>query len=416
MAAAFLPLVIKIDTMKKYALLALLSLTLLYAHAQEDYKNIHKEAIVTDSHNDIITRIMELGPGYKFESDLSGITHSDLNRFKEGGMDVQVFSIWCDGTQTHPFQYANRQIDTLYEWVRRNPDKMMIVTNNYELDRALKSHKLGAMIGVEGGHMIENDLSKLDSLYRRGARYLTLTWNNNNAWATSAEYESGNQKRNGKIDTTSQVKGLSGFGKEVVKHMNKLGMMVDLSHPGEQTFWDALHTSTKPVLVSHSNTYALNPVYRNLTDDQIKAVGENGGVIDLNFYSGFLESGSQKEIEELEPLMEKELATLLQKGVSYKEANEKVHQRYADRIKAITPAFHILFDHMEHIIDLIGVDHVGLGADYDGFGLTTPEHLDDVSKYPLITQELVRRGYSKEAIFKILGGNFLRVFRANLLQ
>lgn len=401
--------------MIKYALLSLLSLMFLCTHAQ-DYKSIHKEAIVTDSHNDIITRIMELGPGYKFESDLSGITHSDLNRFKEGGMDVQVFSIWCDGTQAHPFQYANRQIDTLYEWVRRNPDKMMIVTNNDELDRALKAHKLGAMIGVEGGHMIENDLGKLDSLYRRGARYLTLTWNNNNAWATSAEYESGNQKRNGKIDTTSQVKGLNGFGKEVVRHMNELGMMVDLSHPGAQTFWDAIHTSTKPILVSHSNTYALNPVYRNLTDDQIKAVGKNGGVIDLNFYSGFLESGSQKEIEELEPLMEKELATLLQKGVSYKEANEKVHQRYADRIKAITPAFHVLFDHMEHIIDLIGVDHVGLGADYDGFGLTTPEHLDDVSKYPLITQELVRRGYSKEAIFKILGGNFLRVFRANLLQ
>src|SRR5699024_8283334 len=132
--------------------------------------------------------------------------------------------------------------------------------------------------------MIENDLHKLDSLYKRGARYLTLTWNNNTSWATSAEYESGHQKRDGKIDSTSQVKGLNGFGKEDVKPLNKLGMMIDLSHPGEQTFLDSIHTSSTPILVSHSDAYALDPVYRTLTVDQIRAVGENGGVIDLNFY------------------------------------------------------------------------------------------------------------------------------------
>src|SRR5690606_37360892 len=182
--------------------------------------------------------------------------------------------VYCDGKQKNPFAFANREIDTLYAWIKRNPSKMMLVTNPAELQQAVKQKKLASMIGVEGGHMIENDLDKLQKLYDRGARYITLTWNNNNDWATSAEYESGSQRKNGQIDTTSQKKGLSDFGRQVVKKMNDLGMMVDVSHVGEQTFWDVIELSNKPIIASHSNAYTLCPVYRNLKDDQIKAIAK----------------------------------------------------------------------------------------------------------------------------------------------
>src|SRR5690242_10250895 len=226
----------------------------------QKYKKIHRKAIVTDTHNDIISKCIERG--YEFENDLSGKTNSDLNRMLEGGLDVQVFSIWCDGDQKSPFEFANTEIDTLNAWIKRNPSKMKLVNSPAGLKSAIKHHQLAAMIGVEGGHMIEDDLNKLDSLYKRGARYMTLTWNNNPSWATSAQYESGHQKKDGKTDSTSQKKGLNEFGKEVVKRMNELGMMIDLSHTGEQTFWDAISLSTKPVLISHSDAYALCPVYR----------------------------------------------------------------------------------------------------------------------------------------------------------
>src|SRR6185312_12954759 len=270
--------------------LLFLSLTVALASAanSQSYKKIHEDAIVCDTHNDIISACIE--KGLVFDQDLTGKTHSDLNRMRKGGLDVQVFSIFCDGKQINPYQFANREIDTLYAWINRNPSKMMLVTNPEQLDEAVKEHKLGAMIGVEGGHMIEDDLGKLDSLYHRGARYMTLTWNNNTTWATSAEYESGHMKIGEKIDSTSQQKGLNDFGKAVVKRMNELGMMVDLSHTGEQTFWDAIKISTKPVLVSHSDAYALCPVFRNLKDNQIKALAKNGGVICLNFYPAFLDS------------------------------------------------------------------------------------------------------------------------------
>ncbi len=390
--------------------LFLLLLYLTGAANAQNYKKIHKRAIVTDSHNDIISTCIE--KGYTFDTDLSGKTHSDLRRMKKGGLDVQVFSIYCDGTQVNPYDFANREIDTLYAWVKRNPKKMMIVTTPEELDRAVKEKKLGCMMGVEGGHMIENDLNKLDSLYARGVRYMTLTWNNNNAWATSAEYESGNQMVNGKVDTTSQKKGLSEFGIHVVKRMNQLGMMVDLSHVGEQTFWDAIRVSSKPVLVSHSDAYALCPVFRNLKDDQIIAVGKNGGVIDLNFYAAFLDSTAQKKIGVFMKAHREERDSLKKSGMSGDEIDEYIQKKYAREITAIQAPFHLLFDHMEHIIKLAGIDHVGLGGDFDGINVT-PTKLTDVTKYPLITKELIKRGYSTEDIFKILGGNFIRVFKAN---
>jgi membrane dipeptidase len=326
----------------------------------------------------------------------------------KGGLDVQVFSIFCDGKQANPYQFANREIDTLYAWIDRNPSKMMLVTNPEQLEEAVKEHKLGAMIGVEGGHMIEDDLSKLDSLYKRGARYMTLTWNNNNSWATSAEYESGHQKNN----TSNQKKGLSDFGKEVVKRMNELGMMVDLSHTGEQTFWDAIAVSTKPVLISHSDAYALSPVFRNLKDDQIVAVAKNGGVIDLNFYPPFLDSTiSGKEAVYFKKHRDEKKA-LIASGKKDFEADAIIAKEYPNEVEELQAPFHLLFDHLDHIVQLAGIDHVGLGGDFDGITFT-PKVLTDVTKYPMITKELVKRGYSKEDIDKILGGNFIRVFKAN---
>lgn len=391
-------------------ILLILGCCLYLPMSAQNYKKIHQQAIVADTHNDIISTCVERK--LQFDSDLEGRTHSDLNRMIKGGLDVQVFSIFCDGTQKDPFRFANQEIDSLYTWVARNPGKMMIVTNPTELKRAVKEKKLASMMGVEGGHMIENSLSKLDSLYARGVRYMTLTWNNNNDWATSAEYESGSQKINGKVDTVSQKKGLSEFGKQVVRRMNELGMMVDLSHVGEQTFWDALQTTTKPVLVSHSDAYSLCPVFRNLKDDQIIAVGKNGGVIDLNFYSGFLDSTSQKRYAAFMKEHRSQVDSLKNAGMDNDLATEWVKTRYKEAYESTMAPFSMLFDHLDHIVKLAGIEHVGLGGDFDGISLT-PTQLTDVTRYPLITKELLKRGYSKKDIYKILGGNFIRVFTAN---
>lgn len=395
----------------RHITLPFIFLFIVFTTDAQSYKKIHEEAIVADTHNDIISTCIETG--YKFDSDLTGKTHSDLKRMKKGGLDVQVFSIFCGGDQKDPYNFANREIDSLYEWIRRNPDDMMLVTNAEELDEAIRTNKLASMIGVEGGHMIENDLTKLENLFNRGARYLTLTWNNNNDWATSAEYESGSQKINGKTDTTSQKKGLSEFGKQVIKRMNELGMMIDMSHVGEQTFWDAINLTTKPVIVSHSNAYALCPVFRNLKDDQIRAVAKNGGVIDLNFYAGFLDSTFDRRMENINKRRNADRESMKKSGMSREAIRKAISKKYSKEMEAMRAPFHLLFDHMEYIIKLAGIDHVGLGGDLDGITVT-PTGLTDATKYPLITKELVKRGYSKEDIFKILGGNFIRVFKANL--
>lgn len=378
--------------------------------ASQSYKKIHRNAIVCDTHNDIISTCIE--NGYSFDKDLSGKTHSDLNRMLKGGLDVQVFSIFCDGEQKNPFRFANKEIDTLYAWIKRNPKKMMLVTNTTQLLKAIKEHKLASMIGVEGGHMIEDNLNYLDSLYNRGARYMTLTWNNNNNWATSAEYESGSQKVNGAIDSTSQKKGLTNFGKQVIKRMNKLGMIIDVSHVGEQTFWDAISLSTKPIIASHSNAYRLCPVYRNLKDNQIKAIGKKDGVIMLNFYAAFLDSTVAGKQASFYKRHRAEKDSLIKGGMERNTATEYIANKYEKEVNAMLAPFHLLFDHMEYIIKLAGINHVGLGGDFDGISLT-PTKLTDVTKYPLITKELVKRGYTKEDIYKILGGNFIRVFKAN---
>ncbi len=371
----------------------------------QSYKKLHEKAIVIDTHNDFISTGIEKGKS--FDQNLKGITHSDLNRMKEGGIDVQVFSIFCDenyGKGT-AYAFANREIDTLYATVARNPNRMMIVRNSKDLQTAVSTGKLGAMMGVEGGHMIEDEISNLEKLHARGARYMTLTWNNSTSWASSAADE--RVKKD-----LGHPYGLNALGEQIVKRMNELGMIVDISHVGEKTFYDAIRISTKPVIASHSCTYALCPVPRNLTDEQIKAVGKNGGVIHLNFYSGFVDSSFRDKNNAFIRKHQQEKDSLLKSNPSDFYANLYLHEKYKDEIDGVRPSLTLLIDHLDHIVKLIGVNHVGLGSDFDGIN-SSPRELNDVTNMPLITEELMKRGYSKKDIFKILGGNFIRVLKAN---
>jgi membrane dipeptidase len=388
---------------KIYRSLLACCLSLFYLTASSQ-KNLHENAIVVDAHNDVLTTATL--KGLNIEEDLSGKTHSDLTRFRKGGIDIQIFSIFCDerfGPGT-AFLQALREIDSLDAIAARNPDKMMLVNNYADLKKAVRSHKLGAIKGVEGGHMIEDKIEYLDSLYARGARYLMLTWNNSTSWASSAVDETNLDA--GKPVTIAK-KGLNEFGKEVVRHMNKLGMLVDLSHVGVQTFFDAISVTTKPVIVSHSCAHLLCPVPRNLNEDQIKAIGKNGGVIHLNFYSGFLDSNYNRNKTLFLANHQGEKDSLDQFKWAGYEIDEWISKKYPAEAETLRPSMTVLLDHLDYIVNLIGVEHVGLGSDFDGIE-SAPQDLDGVEDMPIITSALIVRGYSRSDIKKILGGNFLR--------
>lgn len=372
----------------------------------QSVSQIHRKAIVVDTHNDVLSsRVMK---GLDISHRLQ-VGNTDLPRLKEGGVDVQFFSIWCSGRygKGTAFSYANREIDSLMAIIQRNPHKIALAKGYQDIEKIVTNKKIAAMIGVEGGHMIEDRLDYLDSLYRRGMRYMTLTWNNSTDWATSATDETQHAD-------SLKHKGLTEFGKQIVHHMNKLGVMVDLAHVGEQTFYDAIAASSKPVLVSHSSVYAINPVARNVKDKQIRAVARNGGVICVNFYSGFLDS---KYHGNLHTLFE-----------NHRKQADSLHQLYSDPMKvtelllqlvppqkaaATRPPLSLLIDHIDYIAKLVGVDYVGLGSDFDG-AESFPRQMNDVTDYPNITAALLKRGYSPNAICKVLGGNVLRVIKANM--
>ena len=341
----------------------------------QSYQKIHDKAIVVDTHNDILMKAVD--KGFVFDKDLKGKTHSDLARLKQGGLDVQLFSVYCDGDAKNPFAYANKEMDNLDAVVARNPDKIVKVANYAELLKVIKQKKIAAMFGVEGGHMIEDDLKKLDAIYNRGARYLTLTHNIAPSWATSAADETTNPNL--------PHKGLTDFGKQVVQRMNQLGMLIDISHSGDQTFWDVIELSTKPIIASHSSVYSLVPHRRNLKDEQIKAIAKNGGVIQVNFNPGFIDSSfDAKEIV----FMEKhatEYNSLMKSGMTDYYAMDYLYEKYGAEANAMRPQFSLIIDHIEYIIKLVGVDYVGIGSDFDGINLT-PQKLDDVTTYPLITK------------------------------
>lgn len=369
----------------------------------QSYKKLHFKSIVVDTHNDLLSKAVE--KNLTIDTDLSGKTHSDIDRFKKGGVDVQLFSVWCDGAKENPYTWANREMDTLDAVAKRNPDKIKIVGKSSTLLEAVKESRLAVMFGVEGGHMMENNLDNLNRFYKRGVRYMTLTWNNSTDWASSAWDETNNGDK-------LKQKGLTDFGKQVVKRMNELGMMVDLSHVGEQTFFDVMATTTKPVIVSHSCVHALCPVPRNLKDEQIRAIERNGGVIHLNFYSGFVDSSYDRRSDIFNEMHKAERDSLLKVNPEPYFANEYMFEKYPEEVKSLRPPLSMLIDHLDYIVKMIGVDHVGIGSDFDGIN-SAPQQLDDVTNLPLFTKELMKRGYSKKDIRKILGENFLRVFKAN---
>ena len=385
----------------KIKLFILLSLWAGIAEAQS-YRRIHKKAILIDTHNDFLTKVMQYN--FSLDADLKGKTHSDLYRFKTGGLDVQFFSVWSDGNQKSPYAFANRQIDSLDAVIKRNPGKIVKAGTVKEILKVVKGNKIAALIGLEGGHQIENSLENLDFLYKRGTRYITITWNNSTDWATSAFDEETNPAFKGK--------GLSDFGKKVVEHMNKIGMLVDVSHVGEKTFWDIMETTTKPIIASHSSVYALCPFRRNLKDEQIKAIARNHGVIQINFNSGFIDSTVMRREDNFIKNHQAEYDSLQHATNSEYIAEEMIHNKYRNESDKLRAPFDLLIEHIEYVIKLVGVDYVGIGSDFDGI-VVTPRQLDDVTSYPLITKALIEKGYSKKDINKILGENLLRVLKAN---
>jgi membrane dipeptidase len=390
--------------MKKILFLPLLLLIAkTYGQTRE---HLHQHAILVDTHNDVLSN--EIITGFDIgKLQPKDVSNLDLVRAKQGGLDAQVFSIWCGpqyGKGT-AFKFANREIDSLYALIARHPDKITLVRNSAQLENAVKEKKMAALIGVEGGHMVEDRMDYIDALAKRGMCYLTLTWNNSTSWASSAADETTNRAGLKHI-------GLTDYGKQIIRHLNELGVMIDLSHPGEQTFYDVLATTTKPVIASHSCAYALNPFRRNLKDAQLKALAKNGGVVFVNFYSGFVDSTFDKKASAFLKIHKTELDSLTKIYNDVDLATDKLFSIHKSESDAMRPPLSLLIKHIDYIAKLIGVDHVGIGSDFDG-APSYPLGMDDVADYPKVTTELLKLGYTESDIDKILGGNFLRVLKAN---
>lgn len=377
-----------------------------YPAFTQNAHDIHFKAVLVDTHNDILSS--SVLDGLDISKRLT-TGHSDLIRWKEGGLDVQFFSVWTGETARNKegfYKDANQEIDSLAAIAKRNSDKMILAKTYRDVEKGIKSGKLVALIGVEGGHMIESDIKKLDILYERGMRYMTLTWNNSTDWATSARDETQHAD-------SLKHKGLTEFGKQIVHRMNELGILVDLSHTGEQTFYDAIATTNKPVLLSHSSVYAICPVFRNVKDEQIKAVAKNGGVICVNFNAGFVSkefAERESDLEKNSKQMEDSLKNIYRDSLT---VHKKLEEAIALQLSPYRPSLSQLIDHIDYIVKLVGDDYAGIGSDFDGV-TSLPLMMDDVTHYPLITEELIKRGYKEKSIRKILGENVLRVMKANM--
>jgi membrane dipeptidase len=368
---------------------------------------IHEPAIIVDTHADTPQRFLD--EGFDIGStDPKDVGHISLDKARRGNLGAEFFSIWVDPetNQGHFAQHTFDLIDSVYEQAARHPDRMMMAFSVADIERAHREHKLAALMGIEGGHSIENDMHLLRDYYRLGVRYMTLSWSNTNEWADSS----------GDINDTKvqHHNGLTDFGKQVVLEMNRLGMIVDISHVADKTFWDTIATTKAPVIASHSSARALVNHPRNMTDDMLRAVAKNGGVVQVNFFSAFVDEDYRKAME----AQDKDQAAAVQKYIDERKAEGKtVTYTDKDRIerewaaKIPRPPFKSLIDHIDHVAKVAGVDHVGLGSDFDGVSGATPQGMDSAADLPKITQALLDRGYSAEDIKKILGGNVLRVFR-----
>ena len=365
---------------------------------------IHRRAIVIDTHNDVTT------PMTNDDYDLSGTPpapyRTSIARMKKGGLTAEFFSLYIKPWYVTHCGAARRtldMIDSVYRAVERHPNDLMFATTASDIRRAKAQGEIACLMGIEGGHAIENSLPTLREFYRLGVRYMTLTWNNTNDWADAAR---GEKKHNG----------LSDFGREVVREMNRLGMLVDVSHVSDKTMSDALDVSKAPIFASHSSARALSNVPRNIPDDLLRRIAKNGGVVQVNFYSLFVDQATvTPQNAERNQRLKTEQAAINEK---YKDDPERLAEE-SDKLEAANPlpplAISKLIDHIDHIVRVAGIDHVGIGADFDGAN-DMPEGARDVSMLPNITYELLKRGYSEQEIRKILGENFLRVFtRAELV-
>ncbi len=373
---------------------------------------VQQSAIVIDTHADTPQRFLD--ENFDLSDPLKG-GNFNLETARKGNLGAEFFSIWVE-PESQKGHYARRTlelIDAVKQQVAKHPGEMELVTSAAGIERARREHKLAALMGIEGGHSIEDSLGLLRQYYALGVRYMTLTWANSNGWADSS----------GDIDdktVTHTKEGLNEFGKDVVYEMNRLGMMVDVSHVSDRTFIRTLIISRAPVIASHSAARALCDSPRNMTDDMLRAVVNSGGpeskggVVQVNFFSGFISQPYRDALKAMEPETKKAVESLKAKAKAEgREAApaeiEKLQKEMADRIPR--PPLSVLIDHIDHIAKVAGVDHVGLGSDFDGVMGQLPEGMDSPADLPKITAALIERGYSAEDCRKILGGNLLRVFR-----
>ena len=359
---------------------------------------IHRRAIVIDTHNDVTT------PMTNDDFDLNGTPPSpyrtNIARMKQGGLTAEFFSLYVRPWYVENGGSARRtldMIDSVYRAVERNPRDLMFATSVADIRRAKRLNKVACLMGIEGGHAIEDSLPTLREFYRLGVRYMTLTWNNTNNWADANR-------------PPKRHDGLNDFGREVVREMNRLGMLVDISHVSDETMSDVLDVSTAPVIASHSSARALSDVSRNIPDDILKRIAKNGGVVHVNFYSFFVDAktvGPQNAERDKRVKAQQDAIDAKYKDDPERRAEESDKLEQANPLPPLPISK--LIDHIDHIVKVAGIDHVGIGADFDGAN-DMPQGAQDVSMLPNITYELLKRGYSERDIRKVLGENFLRAF------
>jgi len=359
---------------------------------------IHRDALLIDGHNDLPWQYRKLDNFSFNRFDIAKpqpLLHTDIERLRKGGVGAQFWSAYVD-TETIKTKTAVKetleQIDVIHRLVKTYPDTFAMAYTADDIVRIRKDGKIASLIGVEGGHSIDNSLGVLRMLYALGTRYMTLTHSDTLDWADSAT-------------DVAKHNGLTPFGESVVQEMNRLGMLVDISHVSADTMRHALKITKAPVIASHSSAFALTPHPRNVPDDVLKLVAKNGGVVMVNFYSGFITPEGARMIKE-QMTAYRDFKKRFPNAAEFKAAYREWQREHP----MPTGSIHDVVDHIEHIIKIAGIDHVGLGSDYDGI-TTSPRQLEDVSTYPYITQELLNRGHGREAIHKVLGGNVLRALR-----
>jgi membrane dipeptidase len=362
---------------------------------------IHARAIAIDMHADTAQRMID--EGLDINRKLSD-GYLDAVRMKEGGLDAQFFSIWVEpqlygGGGQGAIARADKQIAAVRSLAEQHPETWELALSASDVRRIAGEGKLAALMGLEGGYAIDERLENVERYYKMGVRYMSPAWSVSTSWAGSSG------------DSIGQSRGLNDFGKSVVREMNRLGMIVDVSHVSDKTFWDIVNTSTRPVVATHSAARAIAPVARNLDDDMIQALARTGGVVNVIFYPEFLEPGwsaKKKQLDaEIEPMVQQASASEPGDVAHKKMARDRVRIReYARRLPSVNVSR--IVDHIDHIVKLAGIDSVGIGSDFDGTQ-AVPADLSSVADLPNLTKELLRRGYSEQDIDKILGGNMLRV-------